>query len=1125
MNRLSDIISRIFSTDQTQGLSGGAEVVIDRDPASSFYASRLRKHRSDEDLVELPTWLWATASYNGRKGGLRSHIHAERGQGVASFTDVLVVLNQVDARRAAQVEGEPWTERAARAINEKFALYCQKERFELLYGTRPLRFWFVADGGQDMLGHSFGLGPGEFITGLLPNLYVGPAPRSRPVLAVHLHLPGAWEGYREVGRLYSDQILYTLGRHWLDNFHHPALREPGLYRLQQFPDGSLVHVISPELQDRYFVRSDALDGGASVLTLAERNGTPVAYLVLAVVETPAMADPGMTVGVPLASLRSAGLGPTPVEVGAEDDADATVRAAGAAADAAAYAPGPTVSSVTRRDQLQRTIIPDAIEGRMLTLHERGALLQKVHFANFMDGYDVYIGSGGRIATQMPDPRATLQVRGGKVSLHVSVEGVRMDGRPQPAGATIALSGSVEIEVDGHTLQYRDLSGVRADGWPYLGELRRPGAGTYLDFGGVFRVGRDRRCQVRLPDEPHNENIAWLPSVGGGTTIRSRTGDIPKSRFYTDSIMVASEHAELDLASDPMLRSLARHCYTFVRRDGNILSLSPREAGDGKHELALRPNDEVLVGNCLFQVSYPPVAGAPMATPVMPEVPRPPSAEELAALIDLPPAKRAGRPLDDDAATVFGNGTDRPSPDLPPNFRPPPLPPEPPAAAARPVAAAPGNGGPPPLLPSRPPIAIASSATYDPAVAAGLGELGPAPRPPRLKGPSTSPRPASFDNAAPPPIVVYPVPEPPPADPLAESPKKGFRSAASLPDTSEAPPPPPGPAAFGMAGSARQPLAQAPGSIETNASAGLFARGPEPRGPLSASPSVPPPAFDPKRPPPPMLLDDDEYSVPLIAAPPADARARAPEAPQPDLPLFEEVEGADPAEPVLAVEEARWKVELARPARLLQVGWMVSGEVVVGNHTGAQVVVPEVRAFKEQAFLTLDYFRLSTRGRKGHVTLLQEGEASLAVKGTSVPTTDDLNGAELTIVRRDANLEPDFDVVLRLLQDDTLPDPRARLVAVDTTDRLVAALFTLGFPLRADRRLAIGRIVATFRYDGAQLHVTDYLSTYRTGNAFLPFFHRSGDRPWQTLPEDGERVLLRPGDGLIVGNAVYRFQAG
>ena len=1074
MNRLSDIISRIFSTDQTQGLSGGAEVVIDRDPASAFYASRLRKHRSDEDLVETPNWLWATVSYNGRKGGLRSHIHAERGEGVASFTDVLIILNQADARRAAQVEGEPWTERAARAVSEKFALYNQKERFELLYGTRPLRFWFVADGGQDMLGHSFGLSPGEFITGLLPNLYVGPAPRSRAVLAIHLHLPGAWEGYREVGRLYSDQILYTLGRHWLDNFHHPALREPGLYRLQQFPDGSLVHVISPELQDRYFVRSDALDGGASVLTLAERNGTPVAYLVLAVVETPAIVDSGMTVGVPLAALRTADFAAaTPVEVG--DDADSNTP----------LPPPPTRSvdsNALRRDMLQRTIIPDAIEGRMLTLHERGALLQKVHFATFMDGYDVYIGSGGRIATQMSEPSATLQVRGGTVSLAIATPGVTVDGRPQAPGATMVLSGTVGIEVDGHTLEYRDLTGVRAEGWPYLGELRRSGAGTYLDFGGVFRVGRDRRCQVRLPDEPHNENITWLPSVGGGTTIRSRTGDIPKSRFYTDSIMVASEHAELDLANEPVLRSLARHCCTFVRRDGEILALAPREAGSGKHELELRANDEVLVGNCLFQVSYPPKAGTPLAAALsMPEVPRPPSAQELASLIDMPAPSR-GRSLDEDAATRLEEGPD-PRIDLPPNFRPPPVPLEP-------GDGKPGGGTRPPLLPPGSGRPISPSTTYDPAVAGGLGEAGPAPRPPRLKDPAPVLRPA------PPPIApVVAAPEPP---------TRRLKSAMSIPD-GEWPPPPPGPAVMGMAGGSRGP--------DTLSSAGLFAR---PDGAPNGAPPPPPPAFDPKRPPPPMMLDDE---------PPAPVAAPAPVSVG-DLPLFDEVEvHTDPEEPVLSVEEARWKVETARPATLLQIGWMVSGDVLVGNHIGCQVTVPEVRAFKEQAFMTLDYFRLTTRGRKGTVQLLQEGEASLNVGGAPVASTDDLGAAELIIVRRDVNLEPDFDVVLRLKEDPTLPDPRARFIAVDTTDRLVAALFTVGFPLRADRRMALGRIVATFRFDGAQLRISDYLSTYQTGAGFLPFFYRVGDRPWQTLPEDGERVHLRSGDGLIIGNAIYRFQAG
>jgi hypothetical protein len=244
----------------------------------------------------------------------------------------------------------------------------------------------------------------------------------------------------------------------------------------------------------------------------------------------------------------------------------------------------------------------------------------------------------------------------------------------------------------------------------------------------------------------------------------------------------------------------------------------------------------------------------------------------------------------------------------------------------------------------------------------------------------------------------------------------------------------------------------------------------------------------------------------------------------DEPLFREIEDPEPPDGVLSVEEATWKVELARPARLVLTGWMVSGEVVVGNHRGDPVQVPEVRAFPEQAFMTLDYFRMNIRGKKGTVSLLQEGEARIVVNGQPVEQTDDLDNATLEIVRRDQNLEPDFDVTLKLLRDPSLPDPRARLLSVDTSDRLVAALFTTGFPLRSDRRLRLGPVRALFRFDGALLRITDYLQSYRTPTGFHPFFVREGEGPWRTVPEDGSRVELQPGDGLMVGPAIYRYQA-
>lgn len=991
MPPLTDFISRIFSTERTQGLSGGAEVVVDQDPAGAFYVSRLRKHRTDEDLVQNPEYLWATSSYGGRKGGLRAHVHAERGEGVASFTDALVVLNQADWERTLFSAADPWKDRAERALIERFQQYCDRERFELLYGTRPLRAWIIADGGAEMLNQSFNLGPGEFITGLLPNLYTGPSARSRPVIAVHLNLPGVWEGYREVGRLYSDQILFTLGRHWLDNFRHPALREPGLYRLQQYPDGSLVHVISPELQDRYLVRSDTVDGGASVLTIAEWNGNPVAYLVLAVMDS----------AVPDHPVEE----PPPARPLAADEPPAQPAAQAPEARPPASTPARiTTDGAMSRSLLAKTIVPGALETRILTLQERGALLQKVHFGSFMDGYDVYLGAGGRVATQMSEPKATIQVRGNRVSLVVHDPALKVDGRAVGAGKTVPLGGEVLIEVDQNRLVYRDLSGVKVEGWPYLGELRRPGAGVYLEFGGNHRIGRDRRCKVRLPDEPHNENIAWLPSVGGGTTIRSRNGDIPKSRFYTDSIMVASEHAEIDLTREPVARSLARHCYTFVRRGERVFALAPREGAGSTHEVALENNDEVLVGNCLFQVSYPPPEGAesPWSAPPPMGIPRPFSADDLARSVD--PHRSDLHPL---------------------------LPPVAPTTPATPV------------------------------------EAPAASRPKRV----------GLETVPPPPRPQSPTPEDPPS--LAE------------------------------VGSGRPPPPMMVGTMS------LYAEPPKLLSQDGTEPRVEMPRTEVDS------LDRTEFFEPApreAPSPPAPPRpVAAPPGPAASWPPARE-------DPVVAVDESQWKFELSRPARLVLGGWMVAGEVSVGNHRGATVVVPEVRAQPGQAFHAVDYFQLRVRGRKARVELSQPQEARLVVDGAAVPATDTPERARMVIVRRDQHLEPDFDVELELVEDPGLPEPRARLLRPNLSDRLVLGLFTLGCPLKDARVVHLGALRATVRWDGSRLEVSQYLDSYRLADgSYRPFFVREGQKPFRTAPEDGTPFSLAPGDALLAGIALYQFQ--
>ena len=215
-----------------------------------------------------------------------------------------------------------------------------------------------------------------------------------------MNLPGVWEGYKEVGRLHNDQILFTLGNHWLDNYSHPALSEGALYRLQQYPDGNFVHIVNPDLQDRYQVTS-TVQNNASVLTLATREGRPLAYLVLAVMEPPGSQAPAPQ----RQSQPKIDLPPTPAPSGQRrsdfDDPIPSVAPPMLIDDEVQ----PVVSSMPSLGG--KTIIPDAPSERIFTLQERGALLQKVHFSAFMLGYDVFMGAARRARHQGREPGRDL----------------------------------------------------------------------------------------------------------------------------------------------------------------------------------------------------------------------------------------------------------------------------------------------------------------------------------------------------------------------------------------------------------------------------------------------------------------------------------------------------------------------------------------------------------------------------------------------------------------------------------------------------------------------------------------------------------------------------------------------
>ncbi len=244
-------------------------------------------------------------------------------------------------------------------------------------------------------------------------------------------------------------------------------------------------------------------------------------------------------------------------------------------------------------------------------------------------------------------------------------------------------------------------------------------------------------------------------------------------------------------------------------------------------------------------------------------------------------------------------------------------------------------------------------------------------------------------------------------------------------------------------------------------------------------------------------------------------------PPPLLALVPTSEASPPDDEVVSVDIAAPPNDGSRRARLVQVGWSLRGTRTIGNHRNSDIVIPEARTYAEQAFLTLDYARLSVESDGTRVELLQEGEASVVVAGRSVQSADARQEATLMIIRRNNQLEPDFHVSVQLVRGAALPDRSARFLEVDVTVPPVAALFTLELEQGYGRAVTLGAAKATIFLDGERAWITDIVcDTDEQGRR--PIHVRLGARAWCPSATPGESIVLEPGDTLLVGHNVYRF---
>jgi hypothetical protein len=229
--------------------------------------------------------------------------------------------------------------------------------------------------------------------------------------------------------------------------------------------------------------------------------------------------------------------------------------------------------------------------------------------------------------------------------------------------------------------------------------------------------------------------------------------------------------------------------------------------------------------------------------------------------------------------------------------------------------------------------------------------------------------------------------------------------------------------------------------------------------------------------------------------------------------------------VVFVDDGQAQFELSRRMQILQIGWMVKGDMVCGNHTGCDLVVPENRLAEDQTFTPTEYFSLTIKGRRARLELITASEVLVNEKDAKETVYEKPEDIVLDIIRRDDTGEEDFGVRMQLGEDATLPDPRARILEMDVEDPLAAALFTRGLPAGQARHLELQAFALDLAQDGKELVISEYLGSYkRADGGFAPFFIQHGQNRYETAPEDGSPIRLKAGDRFLLHNAIYEVVA-
>ncbi|MGC6507524.1 MAG: hypothetical protein ACON4U_03865 [Myxococcota bacterium] len=242
----------------------------------------------------------------------------------------------------------------------------------------------------------------------------------------------------------------------------------------------------------------------------------------------------------------------------------------------------------------------------------------------------------------------------------------------------------------------------------------------------------------------------------------------------------------------------------------------------------------------------------------------------------------------------------------------------------------------------------------------------------------------------------------------------------------------------------------------------------------------------------LLAEMTDFSVFGTSKEPDEVRIAPPKDPTPK-----------PSAKTIFIAEQDWELSLHSPSRIKIHGWVLKGEMEIGNHINCGICIPENQTIPQQTFPPTVYAFAHIRGGKGHIEVLTPAEFECHNPDSS------LLEQQYSVARRSPSGNVDFNIPITLSDD--CPVPGAILFKLAHTDPTVSSMFHLSIIENLPQVIQLCQYTCTAK-------INDGMLTMIAPTEIR--LMKEVEQKWQICSDPS--ITLKPNGFAILGSLLIQF---